>query len=718
MDMTKEELQQLKAQLGLGPYEKRLGKLQQVGREYRAWCPWHEKNPAGHKSPSLAIYPAKDNDGEYCFNCLTECGDKKGDVLKFVSLVDGIPFGQVLRRVQNEAGISSPTAQGTTAPAFTYNHQEAIELLRQNPDVLDYLAGRGVDEKTAKTAELGLVDYPGIGPAIAIPYGGETYKFRALNPTSKEKKFRHLSGKPTAELLYGIDRLDEFDTTVYVTESELDSLMLRAQGFSCVSVSSATTSLDNGTLKINPEHLSKLRALDKIVLLLDQDKAGRLCAAAFVKEFPKWQLLDVEWEIDSIADVIKIPASEWKDPKTGAVVKTAETVIDVRPPKDIGEVYEYSPADFAANLATFEHEAKTRPPAWRRQVCTIGELDPSGVPMLIKDFMPEGTIVIGALPGGYKTFFALSIARALTTGKPFLGVYEVPRPVPVLYLIPESGGAAFRVRALKMGIPNDADKFLCRTLTQGRTLLLDDPLLIEIVREMGNPVVILDTVIRFSEAEDENAAIDNQQLVENIVGLRQLGARAVIALHHAKKELVRMDMDLDNVIRGTGDLAAMCDAAYGIKRDDRVFDNGNGPSQMLVVCVKPRDFEPPKPFVIQATYRNQADNTLHSYLDKQGDFVLLAGATGITTGAAVEAATTKARQDKLNHLVLLLKTNPDWSNARLATETHIGKNDIVEKAASRGWQRDQNGLWVNTGMFPTHSDPVAATPIDNGGAPY
>jgi len=703
--MAPEEIQQLKVQLDTKPYEKRLGKLSQSGNEYRAWCPWHEKNPAGHKSPSLAIYQTKDT-GEWCFKCLTECGEKKGDVLKFVQEFDGVNFGVALRRVQNESGISSPTAQGTPAPTFQYDHQEALALLRQNPDVLDYLAGRGIDERTAVGAGLGLVDYPGIGPAIAIPYGDDTYKFRALKPVNKEKKFRHVAGRPTADLLYGIDQLNEFDTTVYVTESELDSLMLRARGFSCVSVSSATTSLDNGTLKINPEHLAKLRALDKVVLLLDQDKAGRLCAAAFAKEFPKWQLLDVEWELDSVAEVFRQPATEWTDPKTGEVVKVPAQVVDVRPPKDIGEVYENAPEDFTANLAVLEQEAKTKPPKWRQQFESIGEMDSRGLQWLIKGFMPEGTIALGALPGGYKTFFALSIAKALTTGKTFLDTFEVPANVPVLYLIPESSSAAFRVRAVKMGIPNDPKLFLCRTLSKGRTLLLDDPLLIEAVQEMGNPVVFLDTAVRFSQAESENDAIDNQQLVNDMVKLRQLGARAVVALHHSKKELVKFDMNLDNVLRGTGDLAAMCDAVYGIKRDDHVFDNGNGPSQMLVVCVKPRDFEPPKPFVIQATYREQGSGTLHSYLDQRNDFVVLAGATGLAAqGAQAAAASSKARQEKVNHLVALLQANPDWSNLKLATETGISRNDIVDKAAAQGWQRNDTGLWVKTGIFPTCGEP-------------
>ena len=105
---------------------------------------------------------------------------------------------------------------------------------------------------------------------------------------------------------------------------------------------------------------------------------------------------------------------------------------------------------------------------------------------------------------------------------------------------------------------------------------------------MDRPVVVLDTLIRFSESEDENDAKQNAQLVDNIIALRQLGARGVMPLHHAKKELEKEEMTLANVVRGSGVLAAMCDAVYGLKRDNHVFDNGNGPSRMLFACVKPR----------------------------------------------------------------------------------------------------------------------------------
>jgi RecA-family ATPase len=79
------------------------------------------------------------------------------------------------------------------------------------------------------------------------------------------------------------------------------------------------------------------------------------------------------------------------------------------------------------------------------------------------------------------------------------------------------------------------------------------------VRQM-QPVVILDTVIRFSEAEDENAAAQNKKLVDDVIRLRQAGAVAVIGLHHATKKMRTEGMSLELALRGTGDIAASADA--------------------------------------------------------------------------------------------------------------------------------------------------------------
>jgi hypothetical protein len=259
---------------------------------------------------------------------------------------------------------------------------------------------------------------------------------------------------------------------------------------------------------------------------------------------------------------------------------------------------------------------------------SVGELEEGEVQMLIDGFLPEGTTFLGGLPGEGKTFFALSIARALTTGKPFLGTFPVQKKIPVIYLIPESGGRAFRRRCEKFEIPHDRSMFLCRTVSQGATLPLDDASLLEAVHRL-KPVVILDTIIRFSEAEDENAAAQNKKLVDDVIRLRQAGAIAVIGLHHSTKKMRTEGMSLELALRGTGDIAASADAVYGLLRDHLLYNNGAGPNEIEVACLKPRDFEPPLPFRIASTKRPAVSPEpgmligMESIIDQQHDFKMV-----------------------------------------------------------------------------------------------
>jgi len=316
---------------------------------------------------------------------------------------------------------------------------------------------------------------------------------------------------------------------------------------------------------------------------------------------------------------------------------------------------------------------------WQDNFKSVGELEKGEVRMLINGFLPEGTTLIGALPGEGKTLLGLSIAKALTTQRNLFGQagFDVPVIVPVIYLIPESCARAFRKRCEKFHIPDDRAKFICRTISEGSTLLLDNPALMEAVRIM-KPVVFLDTAIRFSQSTDENAAAQNKLLADNIIALRQAGAISVIALHHSTKAMREQEMTLENVLRGTGDLAAMADAVYGLRRDDGLYDQGRGPNEINVLCVKPRDFTPPMPFRIAATRRTSPSAIgltlgIESIIDRTGDFEVRA------------ADTTQAQQT--DTLVELIKRYPDISLDDLTKQTGIKKWRVQTMLKESGWHR-------------------------------
>jgi hypothetical protein len=223
----------------------------------------------------------------------------------------------------------------------------------------------------------------------------------------------------------------------------------------------------------------------------------------------------------------------------------------------------------------------------------VDELEGNGtVKMYIENFLPEGATLICGLPKVGKSFLALSVAKALTSGQPLFGRlgFEVPEVVPVLYLAAESGDGALKLRCEKMGITKDKTKFICRTLSQGLMLGLDDPQIESLIRDM-KPIVILETLIRFNDGKDEDDATENRKLAHAIFRLIALGARAVLGIHHSRKDLNKTNPTKEAAVRGSGDGLAMVDAVWLVMQDERLYQRGKGPNEIDVVGWG-RDFNP------------------------------------------------------------------------------------------------------------------------------
>lgn len=638
---SSEQLSDIKREVGLEPFEIRLEGLEKKGGEYRAWCPWHERDHKGN--PSLAVY--KGDEGDWRFKCMTRCPEKKGDVFDFVRELEGVSFPEAVQRV-------STNAKSVDAPQVL-----AVPTPEQLKEVLEYLAARGVPEEFAKRYGERLfhpIVHPVLGVAIGFRYDcdPEVVKYRALHPKNGDK-FRHAVGHPSDTLLYNIRHAEkELDREfiggeIWVTESERDCLLMEAQGRIAVSVSSASACVDkNGELKIDPAHLKILDRADFVFVATDQDPAGNKCAEAFER-------------CPDIASR-KVRRIAW--PYGGQRSKD---------PKDIGDLFLQNPEAFGDKLEALADEARNRPPKWRQQFSSIGELDNRPVIQLIEGFLTEGNIGIGGLSGHSKTFLALSIAKALTTGRPFLDKFRVPQTTPVLYLCPEVNDRQLYGRVVKFGIPDDPTLFLCRTLSAGPTLALDDPFVLEAVQYM-RPVVILDTAIRFSQARDENAASENLWMEKSCRALREAGATAVILLHHSPKYASNEDPTLENTFRGSGDIGALLDIAYCSRKDERFKGE-----QIKITCVKPRDFEPPKPFNIGLKYVDAETGKVRSFIDECGDLVL--------TDSAPESQDDTFRR--------MVRENPRATYEDLRAALKLKGNGQVDKIALRLEYEKVSGEW-------------------------
>jgi hypothetical protein len=252
----------------------------------------------------------------------------------------------------------------------------------------------------------------------------------------------------------------------------------------------------------------------------------------------------------------------------------------------------------------------------------------------------------------------------------------------VIYLVPEMSDRAVRRRIEKLGMPM-TDKFFCQTISDG-IIKLDDPTLKAAIQEL-HPVVFLDTAIRFSEAESENSSSDiARSISQGVIRLRQWGARAVVCLHHSPKFSANEDfMTQENVLRGSGDIAAICDCIWGLRHDRRMRGRKQDMEYLLesrqntrICCVnvKERDFKATAPFVIVG----------RPHIDQKGDFVIQAEGVG---GATAEERILQA-----------IKKDPTRSIMSMKEEFGIGYERVVAVAKDNHWVQE-GGVWVNTLPF-------------------
>ncbi len=162
----------------------------------------------------------------------------------------------------------------------------------------------------------------------------------------------------------------------------------------------------------------------------------------------------------------------------------------------------------------------------------------------------------------------------------------------VLYLIPESALSPFAARLKTFHLVEHVGKRLFyRTLSVKHNLSLLDPRLLKAAEGAD---VFLDTAIRFMEG-NENDASEQRMFAETLFNLQRAGARTITGAHHSPKGSSRDPfMTLENVLRGSGDIGAMLCTCWGVRQIDAEHN------RIYVQNVKPRDFQPCEPFIIQA----------------------------------------------------------------------------------------------------------------------
>lgn len=333
---------------------------------------------------------------------------------------------------------------------------------------------------------------------------------------------------------------------------------------------------------------------------------------------------------------------------------------------------------------------------WREGFRQLGQMEDGPILEVIKGVLQEGVCFLGANASDGKTLVALSMAKAICTGAPLFGLsqFSVPEPRQVIYLIPESKDRAFRKRLEAFHIPDSA-MFLCRTTSAGPTMPLDDPYLMQAVKDT-NAVVFLDTAARFMKTTDENSAAQNQALVNDVFTLCQAGAIAVVLLHHATKASANEAPTLENMLRGTGDFAAMCDMVYGIRKDRVKYSGGAGPMEIDFMSLKDREqIGQLISLRLAASRKTSACPVPVSIINETGDFQVI--------------DKRQTSMETVDALLALIKIDPTATTKDLAREVGIKEFTVKNELSKAGWHRVKGGPG---GSSPWHQDPNGKCPYD------
>ena len=157
-----------------------------------------------------------------------------------------------------------------------------------SPQLMAYLAGRGLNEETVNEARFGLVSKALNGHEyllgrLVIPYigpKGNVYnlRFRCMEHEDCKAegcnaKYMSLPGYPSR--VFNVRALVSADDSIHVTEGELDAVTLGACGLSAVGIPGVENM---------PAHFPRMLAgFADVTLWADSDEAGRKFAGTFTK---------------------------------------------------------------------------------------------------------------------------------------------------------------------------------------------------------------------------------------------------------------------------------------------------------------------------------------------------------------------------------------------------------------------------------------------------
>ncbi|MEO5867319.1 MAG: CHC2 zinc finger domain-containing protein, partial [Sphingomonas sp.] len=155
MTLTPQFLDELRSRTLLSALIGRTTKLQKVGREWRACCPFHnEKSPSFYVNDDKAFY--------HCFGC-----GAHGDAIRWMTDQRGLPFIDAVKELVQSAGMEMPAMDARAAEKAERAkglHEACADAATWFTEQLNGIAGaeargvlekRGIKPETARDFGLG-----------------------------------------------------------------------------------------------------------------------------------------------------------------------------------------------------------------------------------------------------------------------------------------------------------------------------------------------------------------------------------------------------------------------------------------------------------------------------------------------------------------------------------------------------------------------------------
>jgi hypothetical protein len=207
--------------------------------------------------------------------------------------------------------------------------------------------------------------------------------------------------------------------------------------------------------------------------------------------------------------------------------------------------------------------AEIDPDSWREGFYSFGQLPKTPPRFVLGGLIPEKAFTaICAASYNCKTWLALMMALAISTGRS-LWCFDGPsEPVPVAYYVPEMNAALIRNYLQILGC-EDSEMFLVRPMEEG-LWALDDP---RMLRSSEGRMVFLDTAGYFNPADDSSSYQQSLKFANLLYNLLQNGAIAVAGLFHPPKSASQENQPwtLENSILGSAGYGGMLRSCLRMK---------------------------------------------------------------------------------------------------------------------------------------------------------